>query len=56
MDFYVKCGDVDSATDEPNDVSWSAMHIFKMSSCTQAFADGSQAHGDAIKRGLVSYA
>lgn len=94
VDFYVKCGDVDSASrafegiTEPNDVSWSAIlcgysQIGEFEKCINvfkslrsegaalnefiytsiflvcsAFADfnfGSQAHGDAIKRGLVSY-
>lgn len=94
VDFYVKCGDVDSASrafeviTEPNDVSWSAIlsgysqigdfekcintfkalrrenavvnefmytTIFQLCSAFADFNFGSQAHGDAIKRGLVSY-
>lgn len=94
VDFYVKCGDVASASRafqaiaEPNDVSWSAMlcgyaqngefekcintfkclrreggimnefiytTIFQLCSAFADFSFGSQAHGDAIKRGLVSY-
>ncbi|KAL2253824.1 UNVERIFIED_CONTAM: Pentatricopeptide repeat-containing protein, chloroplastic [Sesamum indicum] len=94
VDFYVKCGDVESASQafkrisEPNDVSWSAIltgysqigefekcikvfkslrsqgvvlnefiytSIFQVCSAFADFNFGSQAHGDAIKRGLVSY-
>lgn len=94
VDFYVKCGDVDSAIrafeaiTDPNDVSWSAIlcgysqigefekcvnvfkslrskgavlnefmytSIFQVCSAFADFSFGSQAHGDAIKRGLVSY-
>lgn len=94
VDFYVKCGAVDSASrafeviDEPNDVSWSAIlcgysqigefekcikvfkslrskgavlnefmytSIFQVCSSSADFSFGSQAHGDAIKRGLISY-
>ncbi|KAG6425544.1 hypothetical protein SASPL_115985 [Salvia splendens] len=94
VDFYVKCGDVESgirvfeAIDELNDVSWSALlcgysqigefekcvdvfkrlrsegamlnrfmytSIFQVCSAFADFNFGSQAHGDAIKRGLVSY-
>ncbi|KAI5679443.1 hypothetical protein M9H77_10393 [Catharanthus roseus] len=94
VDFYVKCGDIDSANQaferisEPNDVSWSAMihgytqigdfekcfEVFKslrregvvlnefiytniFQACS-ALADlnlGTQVHGDAVKRRLVSY-
>lgn len=94
VDFYVKCGDVDSANQafekisEPNDVSWSSIicgysqigdfekcfEVFKslrresvvlnefiytsiFQACS-ALADlnlGTQAHGDAVKRGLLSY-
>ncbi|XP_073130747.1 pentatricopeptide repeat-containing protein At5g13270, chloroplastic [Henckelia pumila] len=94
VDFYVKCGDIESACQafeqvrEPNDVSWSAIlraysQIGEADKCVKVFnslrskgailnefiytsifqvcsalADlnlGAQAHGDAIKRGLVSY-
>ncbi|XP_075484568.1 pentatricopeptide repeat-containing protein At5g13270, chloroplastic-like [Primulina tabacum] len=93
VDFYVKFGDIESATQafeqvrEPNDVSWSAIlrgysQIGEVDKCVKvlnslrnkgailnefiytsifqvcsALADlnlGAQAHGDAIKRGLVS--
>lgn len=93
VDFYVKCGDVESASQafkvisEPNDVSWSAIlcgysqigefekciktfkslrtesvimnefmytSIFQVCSAFSEFSFGSQAHGDAIKRCLVS--
>ncbi|KAI3472889.1 hypothetical protein Pfo_030838 [Paulownia fortunei] len=93
VDFYVKCGEVESASrafegiSEPNDVSWSAIicgycqigefekcvkvfkslrsegvvlnefiytSIFQVCSAFVDFNFGSQAHGDAIKRGLVS--
>ncbi|KAL8038061.1 hypothetical protein ABFS82_11G079000 [Erythranthe guttata] len=93
VDFYVKCGDVESAgqafkvISEPNDVSWSAIlcgysqigefekcikvfkslrskdialnefmytSIFQVCSSFADFGFGSQAHGDAIKRCLVS--
>ncbi|KAI3729401.1 hypothetical protein L6452_18058 [Arctium lappa] len=94
VDFYVKCGSIESATrafnkiSEPNDFSWSALitgysqsgefdeclkifkslksrdavlnsfiytSIFQACSAVAAFDLGAQAHGDAIKRGLVSY-
>ncbi|KAJ9548928.1 hypothetical protein OSB04_021471 [Centaurea solstitialis] len=94
VDFYVKCGNLESATrafnkiSEPNDFSWSALitgysqsgefdeclktfkslksrdamlnpfiytSVFQACSAVAAFDLGAQAHGDAIKRGLVSY-
>ena len=94
VDFYVKCGDIESAyrsfgrISEPNDVSWSALisgfsQSGRLEDCIKIFTSlrsegvvlnsfiytsvfqacaaqanlnmGSQAHGDAIKRGLVSY-
>ncbi|KAA8532216.1 hypothetical protein F0562_032259 [Nyssa sinensis] len=58
VDFYVKCGNMESARlvfgriKEPNDVSWSAI----ISGYSQIDLNlGTQTHGDAIKRGLVSY-
>lgn len=94
VDFYVKCGNIESACQSfgrisnPSDVSWSALmsglsQSGRLEDCIESFTSlrskgvdlnpfiytsvfqacagltdlnmGSQAHGDAIKRGLVSY-